>query len=436
MRFLQIILVIVMVQLSCTRNRIEFGTVPDNNYSYLAFIDTVGINISTVVTDSFATGGATSFLLGRYKDPYLGVMKASPFFQLAKPAEVPTIPTGAIYDSLLFIIKLNDYYYGDTSKAQTIYVHELAQTIVTGYAEKLYSNSNVPVYPVPLGSKTVMVRPVTDDSIAIRLRQDKGQELFAKLKQLSTDLTNEESFLNYFKGISLSTSTSDTTAVYGLQPGGMMMRLYYHTNTPFDELHHVNFLLQSNQFAFNQLVADRSGTVIPAAGGFGPREIPASQTNNFSFSQPGTGLGLKFSFPSLKNILLSKYYVKLLKAELVVRPAGLSFDRHKHKLPPRLELAYTDASLINGGAIMDSTGEKTIVANPVIDEIYGINTYYRFNITSYISGLLQQPRNDFGLYVQPVFSPIAPELDRLILTNSGHTDYISRLQLSVLVVNK
>src|SRR5690349_24195436 len=93
----------LLLNIACTRKEIEFGTVPENNYSHLVYIDSVGIQQSTVITDSFETGSATSLLMGRYKDPYLGVITARPFFQVEKPSVIPELPAGTIYDSLAII---------------------------------------------------------------------------------------------------------------------------------------------------------------------------------------------------------------------------------------------------------------------------------------------------------------------------------------------
>ena len=64
---------------SCTRNTIEFGTIPENGYTNLVYNDTVSVQLSTVMQDSFATSGDTSFLIGRYHDPYLGAVSAKVF---------------------------------------------------------------------------------------------------------------------------------------------------------------------------------------------------------------------------------------------------------------------------------------------------------------------------------------------------------------------
>src|SRR5688500_1750387 len=83
---------------SCTRNPIEFGTIPDNSYTNLVYTDTVGVQISTLIEDSFATNGDTSFLIGRYQDPYLGTVSAKTFFQMTVPSSLPEIPASAKFD--------------------------------------------------------------------------------------------------------------------------------------------------------------------------------------------------------------------------------------------------------------------------------------------------------------------------------------------------
>lgn len=430
-------LITVVCISSCTRNTIEFGTVPENNYTRLAYIDTVSVRLSTVLQDSFATGGASSFLWGKYKDPYLGVVTAKSFFQLDRPSALPDIPVTAFYDSIVFIVRPDEYYYGDTTRTQTFYVHELAQAIVPANNNLLYNTSNVAVKPVELGRKTIRVRPVTDDSISIRLSDVKGLELFDKLKQKHADVSGADAFLNYFKGISLATHADDTTAVYGLAggAGAMVMRVHYHTTIPNQQRHYIDFPSLANELAFNQLLTNRTGTgIVPGISGL--TEIPSSQTGNNSFSQPGTGLRLKLSFPTLKGIMLTENYVRLLKAELIVRPAFLSYDRSKYPLPGSMFLAYTDNTNIAGGAMTDSTG-ATMYAAPVIDDIYGQNTYYRFNITSYIGELLQTPANEkYGLYMMDKAAASALRISRLVAGAMGNENYVTQLQLSVLIVNK
>ncbi|HEY1870510.1 MAG TPA: DUF4270 family protein [Chitinophagaceae bacterium] len=121
-----VIIISLLVCQSCYRKDIGFGNLPDNNYTNVAFTDTVQPLLSTVVLDSFATNNAQSFLVGKYKDPYLGIISTRPFFQMTIPTTTVTIPTTAVYDSFCFIMHTNNYYYGDTSRAQTLTINEVA----------------------------------------------------------------------------------------------------------------------------------------------------------------------------------------------------------------------------------------------------------------------------------------------------------------------
>src|SRR5688572_25584247 len=428
----------VSILYSCTRNNIEFGTIPENTYTNLVYTDTIGVHISTIIEDSFATSGDTSFLMGRYQDPYLGTVSAKPFFQVTVPSSIPEIPASAKFDSLTFIIRPNDYYYGDTSKTQTIYINELANAISHTYNSKLYNTSTVAVKSPALGSATIKIKPRGSDSIVIRLSDAKGSELYSKLQQQSSDVTSSTDFLNYFRGIAITTADDDTTAVYGLSgsAGRMVMRIHYHTTIPYPEAHYIDFTSLANDLAFNQVLTNRSGTgLVP--GTTGVTEIAAGNTNGLSFMQKGSGLYLKMIFPSLRTILGNTDIVKLLKAELIVRPTDVSFDNNKYILPSQLYLIQTDGSNIAGNTVMDSTGSAVQYANPVMDDIYGENNFYRFNITAYINQMLTTAGSeDVGFYLMHNSPVTKVNVDRLIVNTVSHGGKSSQLILSLMIINK
>src|SRR4029078_6690270 len=130
--------------------------------------------------------------------------------------------------SLCIIAHPNKYYYGDTSRAQTIYVNELADIINYTYGSYLYNTSDFALKAPPLGSKTLKIRPPADTSIMIRLSDVKGSEFFSKLQQRADEILTDANFQNYFKGISLSVGDNDTSAVYGLDASanGIVMRVF------------------------------------------------------------------------------------------------------------------------------------------------------------------------------------------------------------------
>lgn len=430
-----LLFLLLIIGVSCYRNDIQFGSTPANTYTKIVYIDTVEPRLSTVLLDSFITNSPISFLIGKIKDPYLGTVSAKPFFQMTMPAPLPSIPVTAHYDSTCLIVYLNRYYYGDTTKTLTIQANELALPISYSYSTNLYNTSNVSIKPTPLGSRSLKIRPSIDDSFLVRVNDTKGLELFTKLQQQSADLTSSDKFLNYFRGISFSVGANDTSVVYGVRSvaGKVIMRVYYHLTTPVFQSEVADFTSMNNTYAFNQIITDRTNTSLYSATP-GNKEFPSENTNQLAFTQYDAGVLLKATFPTLKGILQSDAIVKLLKAELIFKPEAHTYTG-PFRLPPALFLAQTDATNNIGPQVYDSTGSAILNVPPVIDNIYGINTYYRYNITSYISNLLTTPGTEKSGFFLMEKEDTTIEVNRAVIGNI-HSDSKTQLLLTVAVVNK
>ena len=423
---LLIIVVFSFIWQSCYRNDITFGNLPDNNYTNVAFTDTVAPSLSTVILDSFPTGSATTFLLGKYKDPYLGVISTRPYFQMTIPDTSLNIPLTARYDSFCFVIHPNRYYYGDTTRAQTITINEVSEPIYYTYNTNLFNTSSFAVSPVELGHQTLKIRPNVDDSIIVRLNDAKGLDLYTKIQQNANELASDANFQDYFKGATLSTGSNDTAAVFGLT-SAMDMRIFYHTTTPYYQNLTVSFPLKSGPFSFNQILTDRHGTPLfsttPGIGVF-----PSEQTNKVAFTQHGAGVLLKITFPSLRDILSTDKILELQKAELIVRPIGTSYSLNQFQLPNSLSLLQTDAT--NGiGPIVVSN------VPPVTDEIYGVGAYYRFDVTSFINLLLTTAGSeDEGFFL--IDNSGTPNVTRAVIGDSKQPVYNTQLLLTAVIISK
>ena len=123
---------------------------------------------------------------------------------------------------------------------------------------------------------------------------------------------------------------------------------------------------------------------------------------------------------------------------MILRPAYLSFYDNKYLLPGSLSLSATNGSNIVGTTLLDSTNTTMLTATPNIDVIYGDNTYYRFNITAYINQLLTSTTGvtDSGLYLMQPAGSDGSQVSRLIIGSTGHGNFISQLQLSVLIIKQ
>lgn len=375
---------------SCYRETIQLTGDPPPGYTTIVRIDTITPQVSTVVTDSFVTGSASSFLIGELADPHLGTITASAFMQMSLPGTEIDIPENAVYDSFTLLVPLNRYFYGDTTALFTAAVHELEETISLRYDDQLYNTSNFPVKAGALGSRSLQVRPLTDTMLTIRLSDAKGAELFNKLKQKDEAVISSENFLLYFKGIRLAATAAGTGAVYGTgaPDDTIKMCLHYHTTIPYPEEKTIDFPRLVNALSFRQILAARNGT-LPDPATAGRNEFPGASTGHMAFTQAGTGVLMKIIFPSLRNILSTDIPVNLLQAELIVRPVDQSFAALT--LPPALRLAQTDESNFIGSFLPDSSGVSYLTATPVTDPLYGLNNHYRFNVTHYINQLLLTP---------------------------------------------
>ena len=415
---------------ACVKKNIQFGTDLGETYTRIIQVDTVSINMSTYLIDSFATSNIDQFLVGRLRDTSFGLITAKSFLQLSLPAD-KTIETSAVYDSLSFVIKLNKYYYGDTSRPVTITINELDAPVEYTYNNALYNTSSI-AEKFSLGSKQVKISPALTDSIAIKLNDARGQELFNKLKNSEDEVEDATSFLNYFKGVSIAFSSSDESGVYGFKTvaDSVFMRLHYHTSTLYPEKKYKDFAFNRSVF-FNQLIADRSSTLISSVSN---GLIPSTTTANRGYVQSGAGVLLKMTFPTLRSMLQIDPTVKLLKATLALKVSKGTYGE-KNKLPSYLFLSQTDATNTMGNYLADSTGSATLFSAPITDKIYSSGTYYYFNVTSYINSLLTTSGSEHkGFFLLDYEPGTSMTIDRVLINSSRAGDDGSKLMLSFLTL--
>jgi Domain of unknown function (DUF4270) len=425
---------------SCYKRQIEFGNDMNQSDTRIVTVDTITPVLSTLVLDSFPTSGANMLLIGRCVDPLLGATNASTFFQLGLPTKTnitDDLPFDATYDSLVLVMKPNPSYYGDTTKPQTFSVYELAYQPNYTYADKLYNTSTVDKLPVPWASTSLKVNPVRGDSLRINLSNVKGAELFSKIKNKSEDVQSADNFMNYIKGLCIQVSNNDNGAVYNFNASDstVSMRLYYHISLPAPESRVIEFPLGNTTYQFNRVVTDRSGTpLVPQFSG--QIEFPSSKAYPYSFTQAGTGVLMKITFPSLRDVLKISQTIRLLDARLVIRPVEKTWDYGVFPLPPSLFLSQTDATNSIGYPITDTASSGTQFSPPIIDEIYRLDTRYSFNITSYVNFLLSTANSaDNGVFVMEENPGEARLMNRAVMGSWQNPQYRTQLVLTVMTID-
>lgn len=374
----------ILMFTGCEKPSISFGSgFSNDNTTNVVVTDTFGVEVSTVLVDSFVTAATGSILVGKFKDPYFGTITSESFLQIAPPGNLPTITNLALYDSVVLVLRINNSYYGDTTSVQRYQVAQLQSLIqLPGTQFTFYNNSSFPYdASSPLGFADVQINPTAvvtsqriNDTIKIRLPDTMGQELFRLLYNQSDTLKNLNTFTGYFKGLSIYPDTSTTGAgIYGFKDSAFL-RLYYREPGIVLTQKYVDFNLNNKAYQFNHIWADRTGTAISAIAP-GNNEIPSGATGNAGYVQSATGLQVKLRFPTIGNLLQYPDYLSILKAELIIRPVNGTYSPN-FSLPPQLVLSATDEGNLLGTTVSG--------ANAVVDYLSGANTGYTYDITGYI----------------------------------------------------
>lgn len=422
----------------CQKKEIQFGSGLPDSFTRILTIDTVTPFLSTVVLDSFPTSGNGVLLVGRCEDPMMGPTTAQTFFQLGLPAAAQhaTIPEDAVYDSLVLVTHPDNTWYGDTSKPLQFSVYEMMEAVDFTYAGRVWNTSNFVRASTALSSVNRALSP-SRDSLVLKLPNSKGAEMFQKIRDKDAVFQDADAWLNYFKGMTIKVNANDKGAVYSFKTdSSTVMRLHYHTTWPYYEKHTIDFQLTRSEYQFNQLLTNRTGTPLEKMQD-GQEEYFPDDTHPYAFSQTGTGVMMKVKFPALQDIKILGKTIQLLSAQLVLKPVEGSFEQYTFPLPKKLFMAQTNATNIIGDNLTDITGEATISAAPVIDDVYRLNTNYTFDITHYVAYLLTLNNSaEKGLFLLEESPGATTLLNRAVIGNKQNPKWITQLKLTILTTTE
>lgn len=430
---------------ACQKVDISFNNeYSSNDFTQIVKIDSFTADISTVYIDSFPTNGKGVTLVGGYTDPYFGRVDTRTFFEIGTPSTTASSFTKAIYDSLYLTLKLNKNYYGDTTKPVHIDVSRLAELIIPpslfgNIGSYLYNTNKFAVDPTPLGSTDITIRPNLTDSIHIRLSDVLGDTLFAKIQRGDLDVTNGTNFLNYFNGLCIS-SNAASSLIFGCKDS-LGLKLAYHTPSLYKDSASINFPLSNTSHHFTNIAVNRTGTPIQNLGSInapGKQNIINSKlTGNMAFTQPATGAMIKIRFPSIQSLLNMPNYVKLLRAQLIIRPVANLYNTLFY-LAPSLRLSTTMVANQLGTDLSIVTGTSSSVQyGNLYTDYFGGKSTYTYDITSYLNLILNNPISSYqqdGLLLVPPSPAYETQFSRTIAGNKYNADINSRIELDVYYV--
>lgn len=388
-----------------------------------------------MMADSVVTSSKNVALVGKYNDNYVGEITASSFIEMTLPSvSEDDVTTKAIFDSIVIHLTTNASYFGDTLVNQNIYIHKLKQTIQSvsaGSNGYLFNTSNIEVEDMPIAEKTFKSRPSqTNKSIVVRLPDEIGIDLLNKFKTKAKEVQNNENFVNYFKGLALLPDLNSVSSImgYNLTDTNFMMRLHYHEIKSIKENKQLTFKVNTSR-QFNRIIPDRSATPLNVLNKY-KKEVSSSNTNNQAYVASGAVLGAKMQFPTLDNLLQIGQFGYISRAILYIRPVRGSYKAGT-PLPRTLNLLILNES---NEALQYITDDKNNVqtGNLVIDNVYYENTYYQFDLTSFLNGQLGVP-NAYKYNLQLVI-PASEEgstVKRLVIGDGNNSRINDRIKLEI-----
>jgi hypothetical protein len=428
---------------SCDKVNIPFGNTVQNGDPNLSYFDNNKVTLQTLQVDSFPTSGKQLFTVGYNNDPVFGTIHAGSYAQVTLPSTNPLLNQNVTFDSIQIVLKPNGTYYGDTTQPIQLSVYQLSELIQnsTSIANPtasavFYNPASFAYYPTALGQSTIKVSPNKGDSIIIRLADSLGLNLLNKFKSGAIDISSQAFFQNYFKGFFIDADSSSTNSLYNFTSfnNGVVMRLYYKLHVGTTTQQHLDFTYSiSNQFS--HINYNHAGSPLAAFTPFqNNQQISSTLLGNKAYYNSSTGYFIKIGFPDILNLKTLYPYVRVVSAQLII-PQSPSMYSYPYKLPTPLYLLETNNTNVIGTPVFGVDGSLQN-GNLVIDNQFGQATQYTYDVTNFVTTLLNEgtTSNGLSLILAPSNTLGDQSLERLIINDQALTKDI-QLKLYVLGLN-
>ncbi|MCF8299372.1 MAG: DUF4270 domain-containing protein, partial [Saprospiraceae bacterium] len=367
---------------------------PDIDNINIFFSDTASILSYSEIEDSLRTDETDLNLLGSYKDPVFGTSTANFCTQLRLSSNDVSFGTSPVFDSLVLSLVYNGYY-GDNSFQHNVMVYELI--------EDIYSDSDYYSFQPFLYDNTELANitfvPNFDDSVLVdgemqapQLRINLNQILGDKFLQtaLSTDLSDNDNFLKFFKGLYLKVPTASSGGsilYFDTQSALSKLTLYYHNSTDTTTY---NFVINENCARVNMF---DHNDYIDADNDLKNQIFTDTNLGQTKlYIQSMGGIRTKLQFPNLKNFF-DKGKIAINSALLIVSVDQTDLTISDFEAPARLRLVK-----------LDKNGVIDII--PVTDAFVGDSYFggfynetkkeYQFNLQLHIQEILNGDIEDYG----------------------------------------
>lgn len=403
---------------------------PKGDKLNMLFSDTISLVSFSLLDDSVKSDETNGNLLGSYKDPVFGTVKASFYTQIRLSSSNVKFDSLPVVDSIVLSLVYSGYY-GDITIPQNIKVYEITENFYRD--SSYYSNHLLNHSSTWLASQTFIPKP--KDSVMVdgvkgkpqlRIHLDKslGQKL---LDQSGTaNLENNDNFIKFFKGIyveALSSMDKGAILYFDLIHPASKLTLYYH-NTKDTTTY--SFLINENCARFNSISHLNYSDAFPHLKNQVLNKDSITGQDLF-YIQGLAGIKGKIKFPYIKSVV-NDGMIAINKAELIIPIYDLDPDLATLEPPARLGLVRLNENGITYFLPDFSFG----------DAYFGgyydaVNKQYKFTISRHIQNLISGKEIDYGL--QLVADQRQVKANRVVLRGAKNFTRKMRLEITYTKLN-
>ena len=343
---------------ACQDNNSSLGSSLVESSFYNVFTNSCTVDLSTILLDSIETREDTIGHFGHYADTLWGEVTATYYAEFTKNTFSTTDGHDYQFDSLVLSMTPS----GNTTVMAT--------------------------EDVPLTRFSYLPQPGRQREVEVRLPDAMGRQLLTDILVEDTYLDTQESFKKVFPGLALVAETSGSCITgFLVNDSSMTLNLHYRdisNHTTESEL----IFSVNTEYAYTGVRHNPTGTALDNLQSGIENLIYASSMGNRAYLQGLTGYYNQIEFPDLNELQSKGEIVSVESATLYLYPLARSYNEVS-QLPEEVRIYITDENNVLEDYVYGSDGVTVQTGNLTIDEMYGRETYYSFDLTEFI-------RNNFG----------------------------------------
>ena len=375
---------------ACIDENSELGrTLVDSSF-YNVYVDTCTVDISTVLEDSIVTRGDSICQIGHYAEGDWGEASAAYYAEYTCNSFTPEASYDYRLDSLVLHMAHSGHYWGDTLTQPLIHIYQLSTPIELNDNADLYNRSVWPIESTPLASFAYRPRPGERKVHEIRLPDTWGQQLLDDIVNEEDYLDSQEDFKRRFPGLAFVPDESGQ-CISGFLVGDSSMCLVLHYREISSQQTEKQLCFNVNtDYAYTGIRHDCEGSPLAQVNSGIENYVHSTDLGHLAYLQGLTGYYNQLEFPYLNNLQDAGQIVSIENATLYLYPLKGSYNK-TNQLPDDIRLYITNENNVLEDYVYGSDGVTVQTGNLTVDERFGRETYYTFDLTEFI-------RNNFGTW--------------------------------------